>query len=322
MKRAFVAVLLACAGALTSAQGERIPRVAWVLIGTPEAGRLSTEAMRAGLVDEGFVDGRNVVLDLRFAAGRPERYAELFADLLRSPADALVAAGFQGIAAALDASGGRIPVIGYFCGNDVRQMVATFARPGGNITGVSCLSGELAVKRLGLLLEAMPKLRRVGLMYDPSVPGKGQELADIRAAAAAVGVIVFAMATRTTDDLPMVFESLEREQVGALLISEDLFTFGNRARIMELATRYRIPTISAYREYVTDGGVFSYGASLNERVRQLGRYVGRTLHGMKPAELPIDQPTHFEFVINARAARAMGVAIPHSLRLRADTVID
>ena len=113
-----------------------------------------------------------MALDLRFAAGRPERYQELFAELASSPADALVAAGFQGIAAASDASAGRVPVVAYFCGNDVKQMVASFARPGGNITGVSCLSAELAVKRLDLLHEAMPTLRRVGFLYDPQVPGK------------------------------------------------------------------------------------------------------------------------------------------------------
>jgi putative ABC transport system substrate-binding protein len=225
---------LACVGALASAEGERIPRVAWVMIGTgtPEASRPGLEAMRAGLADEGFIDGRNVVLDLRFAAGRPERYAELFAELSRSHPNALVAAGFQGIAAARDASSGSIPVVAYFCGNDVKNMVASFARPGGNITGVSCLSAELAVKRLGLLREALPRLHRVGLLYDPSVPGKDQELADIRAAATTLGVTVVESAASTRESLPRAFDSLQRERAEALLICEDLFTYGNRARIV------------------------------------------------------------------------------------------
>lgn len=321
MRKSVIAVMLTCAGALASAEGERLPRVAWVTIGTPEASSPGLEAMRAGLADEGFIDGRNVVLDVRFAAGRPERYAELFAELSRSPPNALIAAGFQGIAAARDASGGSIPVVAYFCGNDVKNMVATFARPGGNITGVSCLSAELAVKRLDLLREALPRLRRVGLLYDPSVPGKDQELADIRAAAAAIGVTVVASAASTRESLPQAFDSLKRERVEALLISEDLFSYGNRARIVQLAAEHRLPNISAYRDYVTDGGVFSYGASLTERVRQQGRYAGRVLRGTKPADLPIDQPTRFEFVINARAARAMQVTIPPSLLLRADEVI-
>jgi putative ABC transport system substrate-binding protein len=314
--------MLSCVGALASAEGERLPRVAWVVIDTPEASSPGLEAMRAGLADEGFIDGRDVVLDVRFAAGRPERYAELFAELSRSHPNALVAAGIQGITAARDASSGSIPVVAYFCGNDVRQTVATFARPGGNITGVSCLSAELAVKRLELLHEALPRLRRVGLLHDPSVPGKDQELADIRAAATALGVTVVASAASTREGLPQAFDSLQRESVEALLISEDLFSFGNRARIVELAAEHRLPGISAYRAYVIDGGVFSYGPSLTERVRQLGRYAGRVLRGTKPADLPINRPTRFEFVINARAARAMQVTIPPSLLLRADEVIE
>ena len=322
MRRSIVAVMLACVGALAGAEGERLPRVAWVMIGTPEASSPGLEAMRAGLADEGFIDGRNVVLDVRFAAGRPERYAELFADLSRSPPSALVAAGFQGIAAARDASSGNIPVVAYFCGNDVGTMVASFARPGGNITGVSCLSAELAVKRLDLLRVALPRLRRVGLLYDPTQPEKDREIADISAAAATLGVTVVAAAASTRESLPQAFDSLQREHVEALLISEGLFSIGNHVRIVELATEHGLPNISAYREFVTDGGVFSYGPSLTERLRQQGRYVGRVLRGTKPADLPIDQPTRFEFVINARAARAMQLTLPPSLLLRADEVIE
>ena len=131
-----------------------------------------------------------------------------------------------------------------------------------------------------------------------------------------------AVTASTREGLTPAFEMLGREHAAALLISEDLFTLGNRVPILELATARRLPTISAYREYVTDGGVLSYGASLSERVRQVGRYVGRVLHGAKPSDLPIDQPTRFEFVINARAARAMGMVIPQSLLLRADAVIE
>jgi putative ABC transport system substrate-binding protein len=161
----------------------------------------------------------------------------------------------------------------------------------------------------------------VGLLYDPSVPGKDQELADIRAAATTLGVTVVESAASTRESLPRTFYSLQRERAEALLISKDLFTYGNRARILDLAAERRLPSI--YRDDVTDGGVFSYGASLTERVRQLGRYAGRVLRGTKPADLPIiDEPTRFDFVINARAARAMQVTIPPSLLLRADELIE
>ena len=162
----------------------------------------------------------------------------------------------------------------------------------------------------------------MGLLYDPSVLGKEQELADVRTAAAALGVTVIASAASTREGLPQAFDAMHRERVEALLISEDIFTYGNRTRIVELATQHRLPNIAAFREYVTEGGVFSYGASVTERVRHLGRYVGRVLRGTKPSDLPIDQPTRFEFVINARAARAMELTIPPTLLLSADEVIE
>jgi ABC-type uncharacterized transport system substrate-binding protein len=222
-----VLVLLALAGLATAAaaQSKSLPRIGWVISTSAEGGRHIVEAMRAGLADEGLADGRDVVLDVRYAAGRLERYPELFADLMRSPAQVLAAAGYAGISAARDASGGRIPVAAYFCGNEVKAMVESFARPGGNISGVSCLSTELAVN------------------------------------------------------------------------------------------------IAAFREFADAGGVMTYGASNIERIRQQARYAAKMIRGVKPADLPIDQPMRFEFVINQKAATALGVTIPKELLLRADDVL-
>ncbi len=276
--------------------------------------------MRAGLADEGLTEGRDVVLDVRYAAGRLERYPELFADLLRTPVHALAAAGYAGISAARDASAGRIPVAAYFCGNEVKAMVESFARPGGNISGVSCLSTELAVKRVQLLKETLPTLRRIGYLYDPRSP-KEKELAEVREAARGLGISVVAATASAPEAIKDAIASLRRDGAEAVLISEDPFTFGNRAAIVALAGEQRMVDIAAFREFADSGGVLTYGASNAERIRQQARYAAKMIRGVKPADLPIDQPMRFEFVVNQKAAKAIGVTIPREILLRADDVI-
>ena len=314
--------LLALAGLATvaAAQSKSLPRIGWVISQTPENSRHIVAAMHAGLADEGLTDGRNVVLDVRYLAGRPERYPEMFADLMRTPVHVLAAAGFSGISAARDASAGRIPVSAFFCGNDVKQMVESFARPGGNISGISCLSAELAVKRVQLLKEALPALQRIGFLYDPRSP-KEKELEEVREAATKLGMRVTAATATSPEAIKDAIASLRRDGAEALLISEDVFTMGNREIIVALAAQHRMVDISAFREFVDAGGILSYGASIPERVRQQARYAAKMIRGVKPSDLPIDQPMRFEFVINLKAAQALGVAIPKELLLRADDVL-
>ena len=302
-------------------QPSAVPRVGWILSGTAENSRHLVEAIRAGLADEGLVDGRSVILDVRYTEGRPERYAELFADLMRNPIHVLATAGNAGIAAARDASGGRIPVSAFFCGTDVRQMVESYARPGGNITGVSCLSAELAVKRIEMLKEAVPGLRRIGFLYDPRNAGKEKELAEVREGATKLGMSVTAASASATENLREAIASLRRDRAEALVISEDVFTFSNRTQIIALAAEHRMVDISSFREFVLAGGVLSYGPSLVERLRLQARYAGRLVRGARPSDLPIDQPKRFEFAVNLKAARALGITIPKSVVLRADEVI-
>lgn len=302
-------------------QPSGVPRVGWILSGTPENSRHLVDAIRAGLADEGLVDGRSVILDMRYTEGRPERYAELFADLMRNPIHVLATAGNAGIAAARDASGGRIPVSAFFCGTDVTQMVESYARPGGNITGVSCLSAELAVKRIEMLKEAVPGLRRIGFLYDPRNAGKEKELAEVREGATKLGMSVTAASASATENLREAIASLHRDRAEALVISEDVFTFSNRTQIIALAAEHRMVDISSFREFVLAGGVLSYGPSLVERLRLQARYAGRLVRGARPSDLPIDQPKRFEFAVNLKAARALGITIPKSVVLRADEVI-
>jgi len=308
------------AGAL--AQTARVPRVALVATGTEQSTRAGAEAFREGLAEVGLEEGLTVHVDRRFAEGRPERYPALFADLLRQPADVLMAAGYEGIKAAQEASGGKIPVIGYFCGNEVEFLVRSFARPGGNVTGVACLSSDTVGKKVELLREIVPKLRRAAFLYYSETPGKEGELRETQIAGERLGMSVLAAPVNSTQRLPESFVQLQREGAEALIISEDIFTFGNRERIMALAAEHRLPTISSYREFVTAGGLISYGANYRERSRKFGYYLGRVLRGMAPADLPIDQPTHFELVISAPAAKALGITIPPTLLARADEVIE
>jgi len=278
--------------------------------------------MRAGLADEGLVDGRSVVLDVRFTAGRPERYPEIFADLTRQPVAVLAAAGFAGISAARDASDGRTAISAYFCGSEVKRMVESFARPGGNITGVSCLSTELAVKRVELLTLSVPSLRRLGFLYDPRNPGKEKELAEVRQSAGGFGMAVVAAAASSVEALKEAIDSLRRDGAEAVVISEDVFTYGNREAIVALTAENRMIDISSFREFVEAGGALSYGASNAERMRMQARYAAKLVRGAKASDLPIDQPTRFEFVVNLKAARALGITIPKLVLARADEIIE
>ena len=303
-------------------QSPPLPRIGWVISGTADNSRHTVQALRAGLADEGLVDGRNVTLDIRFTAGRPELYPEIFAEITRQPVAVLAAAGFSGISAARDASGGRTPISAYFCGSEVKRMVENFARPGGNITGVSCLSSELAIKRVELLKLSVPNLRRLGLLYDPRNPGKEKELAEVRHAAASLGLSVTTAAASSAEALREAIESLRRDGAEAIVISEDVFTYGNREKIVALTAEHGMVDISSFREFVEAGGVLSYGASNAERMRMQARYAAKLVRGAKASDLPIDQPTRFEFVINLKAARALGVALPKTVLARADAVIE
>ncbi len=320
--KTLVLVALLALGTAAVWQVNKLPRVGWVLSGTPENTRHLVDAMRAGLADEGLIDGRSVVLDLRFLAGRMERYQEMFADLTKEPVNVLAASAYLGISAARDASGGRIPVSAYFCGNDVKQMVDTFARPGGNITGVSCFSSELAVKRIEVLKDAVPTLRRIGFLYDPRSPGKEKELAETREAAGKLGMTVTAATANSPEQLRDAIAALRRDRAEALVISEDVFTYSNRVHIVALAAENRLIDISAFREFVQAGGVLSYGASAAETMRNQARYAARLIQGAKPSELPILQPTRFELVVNVKAARALGLSISKLVLMRADDVIE
>lgn len=302
------------------AQDKQIPRVAWVLIGS-QLNEQAWKAFQAGMAEAGFQDGRNVKIEMKFLSGRPELYAQAFAELSQTPVAIFMAAGLQGINAARQAANGK-PVLAYFCGNDVKQMVSTFARPGGNITGIACLSDEVALKRAELLIDAFPDRRRIGFMYNPEVPAKEQERADVEQTVIRLGRSMIPAPITKADQIDPTIATLVQQGADALVVAEDLFTFANMQSIAAAASRHRMPSIFAYRDFTAAGGTLSYGPSFLERSHKYGQYLGRLLAGTAPADLPIDQPIRFELVLNAGSARTIGVTVAPSILARVDEVID
>jgi putative ABC transport system substrate-binding protein len=314
-------VLLLTLGLAIAPQAQPVPRIAWVLVGNEETMRDAVAAVRQGLADSGLHDGENVVLERRYAQGQITRYPALFAELAERRPDVFMAAGLEGIRAAQSVAAGK-PVIGYFCGNDVADMVASLARPGSNTTGVSCLNEQLAVKRLELLKEAVPAVKYVAYLHGPGSPGNARELEEVRRAATRLGLSLTVAAFVDAAGIANTLATLKRDGIDAVMLPESLFAAANYAAIAQAALVERVPGIFSYRQFVLAGGTLSYGPSIGERLREWGRQIGRVLKGAEPSSLPIDQPTRFELVVNRSTAGAIGVRLDDRLVMRADEVIE
>ena len=288
---------------------------------TPESSRLY-EAFRQGLRERGWVEGRNAVIEWRFAEGRMERFPDLAADLVRLKVDVIVTLGGPAARAARQATT-TIPIVAVAVSDPVGQgFVASLARPGGNVTGLATLFPELAVKRLGLLKEILPGVSRVAVLWNAANPGNVIILRGVQAAARTLGVTLQSREVRGPDDFEAAFAKMSRERHDALMILDDPLLFQYRASIVDFAAKKRLPTMHPFRESVEAGGLIAYSVNLAELNRRAAEYVDKILKGAKPADLPIEQPTEFELVINLRTAKAFGLTIPQSLLQRADLVIE
>ncbi len=288
---------------------------------TPESSRLY-EAFRQGLRERGWVEGRNAVIEWRFAEGRMERFPDLAADLVRLKVDVIVTLGGPAARAARQATT-TIPIVAVAVSDPVGQgFVASLARPGGNVTGLATLFPELAVKRLGLLREILPDVSRVAVLWNAANPGNVIILRGVQAAAQTLGVTLQTREVRGPDDFEAAFAKMRRERPDALMILDDPLLFQYRASIVGFAAKKRLPTMHPFRESVEAGGLIAYSVNLAELNRRAAEYVDKILKGAKPADLPIEQPTEFELVINLRTAKAFGLTIPQSLLQRADLVIE
>jgi putative ABC transport system substrate-binding protein len=276
---------------------------------------------REGLRELGYVEGRNILIEYRWAEGKYERFSALIAELIALKVDVIVTAGTPASLAVKKATT-SIPLVMVAVGDPVATgLVASLARPGGNITGLTSIAEELEGKRLELLREVVPKISHVAVFWNPVNPVFKRALAELQAAAAILRMKVLSLGVRTKEEIEDAFAAIVREQPGALLVLADRLFLYHRARIMDFAAKHRLPGVHAYRELVESGGLMSYGPSYAGMHRRAAYYVDKILKGAKPADLPIEQPTKFELVINLKTARALGLTIPPPLLQRADEVI-
>ena len=295
-----------------------MPRVGILNSDTAQDARV--DEFRDGLRELGYIEGQNLLITYRWAGGRLDRLPALADDLLASHVDVIVAIGASVWAAKRQTS--TVPIVMAFSGDPVgTAMVSNLARPGGNITGLSFMSSDLAAKRLELLKQTFPRIARVAVLYLPAEVSTAPELRETEAAARTISVTLQPLEVRHPDDLEPLFARATRERADALLVFAHAFAFVHRDRIVELAARQRLLTMYGWREFVDVGGLMSYGPNVHALVRRAASYVDRILKGAKPGDPPIEQPTRFELVINLRTARALGLTIPPSLLQRADQVI-
>jgi putative ABC transport system substrate-binding protein len=290
--------------------------------GPAEAFELLLSPFRQGLSENGFVEGRNVTFEYRWAQGQVERLPGLASDLVARKPAVIATATLPGALAAKGAST-TIPIV-FVIGEDPVKagLVTSLNRPGGNVTGMSNFMNVLGAKRLELVSEAVPKDAVLGLLVNPNNPNAGPDTKDLQAAAEALGRRLEVLPASSEREIETAFAAVTERRVRALFINIDSFLVSRLDQLVALAARHRVPTIYPFREMVTAGGLMSYGASFPRAWRQSGVYVGKILKGAKPAELPVVQPTNLELVINLKTAKALGLTVPPTLLARADEVIE
>jgi putative ABC transport system substrate-binding protein len=302
-------------------QRRKIPRVGYVFSFTPAEGQHLWEACREGLRELGYVEGQNIILEPRWAEGHYERHHDLVADLVRLNVDVMVVAATPANLVT-KATTHTIPIVFVAVADPVRVgLVASLARPGGNFTGLSLLTPELSGKRLELLMEALHKVSLVAVLRNPGNPANAVFLEETQAAAGRLGIQLQPLEGRNSDEIEQAFETATRRRARAFVVFDDPVIYSYRTRVVMLAAKRRLPAIYGYREFVDDGGLMSYGPNRPDLYRRTATYVDKILKGAKPADLPVEQPTKFEFVVNLKAANQINLTIPPNVLARADKVI-
>ena len=323
-RRAFItglgAVLAAARAA--EAQATKVPRIGVLHPGAPATSSHFAAAFDQGLHEHGYREGQNIVLERRFAEAKAERISEIAAELVRLKVDVIVTSTDVGIAAVKQQTQ-TIPIVMANSTDPVGiGFVGSLARPGGNVTGLSSTSPELSGKRLELLREALPGLSRVAIVWNPDVRGGVLEYKETESAARSMRLQLQSVEVNRTDDFNRASAALTTGRAEALTVAPFSLAFRNRSQIASLAQKNRLPSIYGLREFADAGGLMAYGPNYADGWRRAATYVDKILRGAKPGDLPIEQPTKFELVINLKTAKALGLTIPHSLLLRADQVIE
>ncbi len=325
LSAALLAAPLAAPGPLAATAQRRVYRVGWLLQTGPEDPIIprAAEAIRQGLREQGGVEAQDVTLEHRYARGNQELLPELAADLVRAKVDVILV-GTTAAALVARKATTTTPIVFALAIDPVGVgLVSSLARPGGNVTGVSFIAGpELAGKALQLLKEATPRVTRVAVLWNPANAGHAPLVKEAEAAARALGVGLRAFEARGSAAVDQAFAAISREQIGALVVLTDGVFFVHRVRIAHLAAQHRLPAIYGLQEHAEAGGLMAYTPSLLDNFRRAGIYLGKILRGARPADLPVEQPTKFELVINMKTARALGLTIPPALLVRADHVIE
>jgi putative ABC transport system substrate-binding protein len=324
-RRNFLGVIggAAVAWPLAARAQPAIPVIGYLSSRSPGEAAALAAAFRKGLGDASYVDGQNVAIEYRWAEGHYDRLPEMAADLVRRGVAVLVATGGEPAALAAKAATSTIPIVFSVGGDPVKTgLVESLARPGGNATGVSVLTTAPESKRLGLLHELVPGAKVVGVLIDPNYQEAEAQARELRDAAGTLGQSIHIAYARSDAELEQAFENLVREHADALLVSADPFFDTRRDRIIAFAAEHRLPAVYQFRQYTAAGGLMSYGVDLPAGYRQIGNYAGQILKGAKPADLPIVQSIRFEFVINLKTAKTLGLEVPAMLLARADEVIE
>jgi len=320
----FGVVLLAVAVIAEAQQPKKVHRIGYLLAGNPTSESARFEAIRLALRDLGYIEGQNIAIEYRYAEGKADRFSELAAELVRRKVDIIVVAGGVAPTHAAKNATKTIPIVMSGAGADPVEagVVESLARPGGNVTGVTNLNRELAGKRLELLKEAVPKVARVAVLYDPANPPSVLDVKeDLPVAARALKLTIQSWEVRAANDFEKVFAALNKERPDGLYVPGGQLLTTNRERIAAFALKSRLPSVYQSKETVDAGGLMSYGADLADSYRRVAIYVDKILKGAKPADLPVEQPTKFELVINLKTAKQIGVTIPQKVLGRADKVI-
>ena len=314
------AVLLVPIHRAEAQQPTKIPRIGYLGGGSAELEEPWIDAFRQGLRDLGYIEGKNILIERRYAAGRYEQLSALAAQLLALKVDVILAASTP-VALSAKKTTSSTPIVMVVADPVGTGLVTSLARPGGNITGLSDFHADLVTKRLELLKDVIPSLSRVAVLSNPASVTCSAQLKELNAAGPGLGLMLVAVEATESDDLPKSFSTIKKEQVGGVLVCGDRMFNTHRTQIFDLANKNRLPAIYSSKEYAETGGLISYGANFPDLYRRAATYVDKLLKGAKPADLPVEQPTKFELVINLKTAKQIGLTIPPNVLARADKVI-
>jgi len=323
-RRAFIALLGGAAAWPVAARGQQpMPVIGFLSSASPEPFAHLVAALRQGLGQLGYMEGRNVAIEYRWAEDQPDRLPALAAELIERRVSVLAATGGDAVARAAKVATATVPVVFNVGGDPVEQgLVASFNRPGGNMTGINVITSQLSAKRLEILREAVPNAAVIGALLNPNAATTKLQEGDLDAAARRVAQQVVILHAGNEHEIDAAFATAADNGVGAMIVGATPLFMSHRAQLVALAARHAIPAIYEWQEYAKAGGLMSYGTNLADGYRKVGAYVGRILKGEAPAELPIDRSTKVELAVNLKTAKALGIEIPQSLLARADEVIE